>query len=71
VRRIQLGVGYATPAVNGPDVDVVVSGELQEADGNFDSPEYVLGAVSLGITKGWIILGHAISEDQDMLEMSQ
>jgi hypothetical protein len=28
--RIQLGVGYATPAVNNPDIDVVVSGELQE-----------------------------------------
>ena len=26
VSRIQLGVGYATPAVNTPDVDVVVSG---------------------------------------------
>jgi putative NIF3 family GTP cyclohydrolase 1 type 2 len=71
VRRIQLGVGYATPAVNSPDVDVVVSGELQETDGGFDSPEYVLDAVSLGITKGWIMLGHAISEEQGMLEMAQ
>jgi putative NIF3 family GTP cyclohydrolase 1 type 2 len=71
VRRIQLGVGYATPAVNNPDVDVVVSGELQEADGGFDSPEYVLDAVALGIPKGWIMLGHAISEEQGMLEMAQ
>jgi len=71
VRRIQLGVGYATPAVNNAEVDVVVSGELQEADGNFDSPEYVLDAVSLGIPKGWIMLGHAISEEQGMLEMAQ
>jgi putative NIF3 family GTP cyclohydrolase 1 type 2 len=71
VRRIQLGVGYATPAVNVPDVDVVVSGELQETDGAFDSPEYVLDAVSLGITKGWIMLGHAISEEQGMLEMAE
>src|ERR1700719_4469536 len=71
VRRIQLGVGYATPAVNTPDVDVVVSGELQETDGAFDSPEYVLDAMSLGITKGWIMLGHAISEEQGMLEMAQ
>jgi putative NIF3 family GTP cyclohydrolase 1 type 2 len=71
VRRIQLGVGYATPAVNGPDVDVVVSGEQQETDGGFDSPEYVLDAVSLGMTKGWIMLGHAISEEQGMLEMAQ
>ncbi|HEY2379644.1 MAG TPA: Nif3-like dinuclear metal center hexameric protein [Terriglobia bacterium] len=71
VRRIQLGVGYATPAVNSPDVDVVVSGELQETDGGFDSPEYVLDAVSLGIPKGWIMLGHAVSEEQGMLEMAQ
>ncbi len=71
VRRIQLGVGYATPAINNADVDVVVSGELQETDGNFDSPEYVLDAVSLGIPKGWIMLGHAISEEQGMLEMAQ
>src|SRR5205807_4963616 len=27
VRRLQLGVGYATPAINSPDVDVVISGE--------------------------------------------
>jgi hypothetical protein len=71
VRRIQLGVGYATPAVNNPDIDVVVSGEQQETDGNLDSPEYALDAVSLGITKGWIMLGHAISEEQGMLEMAQ
>jgi putative NIF3 family GTP cyclohydrolase 1 type 2 len=71
VSRIQLGVGYATPAVNSPDVDVVVSGELQETDGALDSPEYVLDAVSLGVPKGWIMLGHAISEEQGMLEMAQ
>jgi putative NIF3 family GTP cyclohydrolase 1 type 2 len=71
VSRVQLGVGYATPAVNTPDIDVVVSGELQETDGAFDSPEYVLDAVSLGIPKGWIMLGHAISEEQGMLEMAQ
>jgi len=71
VSRIQLGVGYATPAVNSPDVDVVVSGELQETDGTIDSPEYVLDAVSLDIPKGWIMLGHDISEEQGMLEMAQ
>ena len=71
VSRIQLGVGYATPAVNNPDVDVVISGEQQETDGMLDSPEYVLDAVALGITKGWIMLGHAISEEAGMLEMAQ
>jgi putative NIF3 family GTP cyclohydrolase 1 type 2 len=70
VKHVQLGVGYATPPVNGAGVDVVISGEQQETDGNLDSPEYVLDAVSLGITKGWIMLGHAISEEQGMLEMA-
>jgi putative NIF3 family GTP cyclohydrolase 1 type 2 len=71
VSRIQLGVGYATPAVNSTDVDVVISGEQQETDGTLDSPEYVLDAVALGINKGWIMLGHAVSEEAGMLEMAQ
>lgn len=69
--RLQLGVGYATPAVNSPDVDVVVSGEQQETDGFLDSPEYVLDATTLGIPKGWIMLGHHVSEEQGMLEMAE
>jgi putative NIF3 family GTP cyclohydrolase 1 type 2 len=71
VSRIQLGVGYATPAVNSPDIDVVISGEQQEVDGVLDSPEYALDAAALGIAKGWIMLGHAVSEEAGMLEMSQ
>jgi hypothetical protein len=71
VSRIQLGVGYATPPVNDPEIDVVISGEQQEVDGAFDSPEYVLDASSLGIPKGWIMLGHAVSEEAGMLEMAQ
>jgi putative NIF3 family GTP cyclohydrolase 1 type 2 len=70
ISRILLGVGYATPPVGSADVDVVVSGEQQETDGTFDSPEYVLDATALGIAKGWIMLGHAISEEQGMLEMA-
>ena len=70
VSRIQLGVGYATPPINSPDVDVVVSGEQQESDGALDSPAYVLDAIALGVAKGWIMLGHAISEEQGMLEMA-
>jgi putative NIF3 family GTP cyclohydrolase 1 type 2 len=70
VSRIQLGVGYATPAINNPEVDVVISGEQQEADGGLDSPAYVLDAVTLGMTKGWIMLGHAISEEPGMQEMA-
>lgn len=71
VSRIQLGVGYATPAINNPDVDVIISGEQQETDSTLDSPEYVLDAVALGINKGWIMLGHSISEEAGMLEMAQ
>jgi putative NIF3 family GTP cyclohydrolase 1 type 2 len=71
VRRIQLGVGYATPMISQTDVDVIVSGEQQEADGGFDSPSYVLDAMTLGIAKGWIMLGHTLSEEQGMLEMGR
>lgn len=35
------------------------------------SPEYVVDAVALGINKGWIMLGHAVSEEAGMLEMPQ
>jgi putative NIF3 family GTP cyclohydrolase 1 type 2 len=71
VSRIQLGVGYATPAINNVEVDVVISGEQQEADGGLDSPAYVVDAVTLGIAKGWIMLGHAISEEPGMHEMAE
>ena len=71
VSRLQLGVGYATPNINSADVDVVVSGEQQESDGMLDSPAYVLDANTLGIPKGWIMLGHCVSEEQGMLEMAQ
>jgi putative NIF3 family GTP cyclohydrolase 1 type 2 len=71
VSRLQIGVGYATPPINNPDVDVVVSGEQQESDGFLDSPAYVLDAETLGIPKGWIMLGHNVSEEQGMLEMAQ
>jgi putative NIF3 family GTP cyclohydrolase 1 type 2 len=71
VSRIQLGVGYATPAANGNDVDVVISGEQQEVDGFLDAPEYVIDAAALGIPKGWIMLGHNVSEEAGMREMAQ
>jgi len=70
VTRLQVGVGYATPSINNPEVDVVISGEQQETDGILDSPAYVLDAATLGIPKGWIMLGHNISEEQGMLEMA-
>jgi putative NIF3 family GTP cyclohydrolase 1 type 2 len=71
VSRVRLGVGYGTPPIHSPDVDVVVSGEQQEADSAFDSPAYVLDAVTAGVTKGWIMLGHTISEEAGMREMAE
>lgn len=71
VSRLHLGVGYATPSINDRDVDVVVSGEQQESDGFLDSPAYVLDAATLHIPKGWIMLGHNVSEESGMLEMAQ
>ena len=69
--RIRLGVGYASPPINAPDIDVLISGEQQESDGTFDSQPYVLDAVTLGIAKGIILLGHTVSEEAGMLEMAQ
>jgi putative NIF3 family GTP cyclohydrolase 1 type 2 len=71
VTKIQLGVGSATPAINNAEVDVVISGEQQEADGGLDSPAYVVDAITVGVAKGWIMLGHAISEEPGMHEMAE
>jgi putative NIF3 family GTP cyclohydrolase 1 type 2 len=71
VTRVQLGVGYATPRVIGGEIDVVISGEQQETDGGFDSPAYVLDASEIDMPKGWIMLGHAVSEEAGMLEMAE
>ena len=65
VSKILVGPGYATPRMT-PDVDVVIGGEQQEADGGFDNIEYVMDAVSLGMPKGVIMLGHVISEQAGM-----
>ena len=70
VTRIATGAGMATPAVNVADVDVVIGGEQREIEGTFDSPEYVMDAATLGVPKGWIILGHNMSEESGMQEMA-
>jgi len=70
VRRIATGAGMATPAVNAVDVDVVIGGEQREIEGTFDSPEYVMDAATLGVPKGWIIIGHNMSEESGMQEMA-
>ncbi len=65
VSKILVGPGYATPRIT-PEVDVVIGGEQQEADGGFDNVEYVLDAASLGMAKGVIMLGHVVSEQSGM-----
>jgi putative NIF3 family GTP cyclohydrolase 1 type 2 len=70
VRRIATGAGMATPAVNDPEIDVVIGGEQREIEGTFDSPEYVMDAATLGVAKGWIVLGHNMSEESGMQEMA-
>ncbi len=70
ISRILLGPGYASPALR-QDVDVVIGGESPETDGAFDNPEYVMDAVTLGIVKGQIILGHCVSEEPGMEECAK
>ena len=65
VSKVLIGPGYATPRMT-PEADVVIGGEQQEADGGFDNIEYVMDAVSLGMPKGVIMLGHVISEQAGM-----
>jgi putative NIF3 family GTP cyclohydrolase 1 type 2 len=70
VSRIAVGAGMATPQNNSPDIDVVIGGEQREADQGQDSPEYTMDAATLGVPKGWIVLGHNMSEESGMQEMA-
>ncbi len=70
VSKILLGPGYATPRMS-VEADVVIGGEQQEADGAFDNVEYVADAVSLGINKGLIMLGHVVSEQPGMEDLAK
>jgi putative NIF3 family GTP cyclohydrolase 1 type 2 len=69
IRKILVGPGYATPRFT-PEADVVIGGEQQEADGGFDNVEYVADAASLGMAKGLIMLGHAVSEQAGMEDLA-
>jgi putative NIF3 family GTP cyclohydrolase 1 type 2 len=71
VSRIRVGVGYATPNLNAQETDVVISGEQQETDGGFDSAAYTLDSAAIGIPRGWIMLGHSISEEGGMLDLAE
>jgi putative NIF3 family GTP cyclohydrolase 1 type 2 len=71
VSRIRIGVGYATPSLNAQDTDVVISGEQQETDGGFDSAAFAHDAAAAGLPRGWIMLGHSISEEGGMLDLAE
>ena len=65
ISRVICGVGSGTPALSA-NVDVAIGGEGIETDGGFDNVEYVRDAAALGISKGFIILGHLVSEEPGM-----
>lgn len=66
VTRIGLGLGWSAPPL-GPDLDVSIGGEQSEAGGN---AEYALDAAAAGRPKGFVILGHLLSEDYGMREVA-
>ena len=67
VSRVAVGLGYGNPPLN-TDLDVVVTGEYQEADSAWDNPAYALDATTFGQPKGLIVLGHERSEGFGMDE---
>jgi putative NIF3 family GTP cyclohydrolase 1 type 2 len=66
VSRVVLGPGYGMPLLASA-ADVVVGGEIAESGGN---TEYALDATAIGRPKAMIILGHMMSEDHGMQEVS-
>jgi hypothetical protein len=70
VSTAAVGMGYSMPRLS-PGIDVVIGGENPETGGTFDATEYVLDAAALGVNKGQIILGHAISEEPGMEDCAQ
>ncbi len=64
VRRIACGAGGGMPRFS-ENVDVVFGGEGQEV-GGADQTGYALDAASLGMAKGFILMGHVVSEEPGM-----
>ena len=67
VTRIMIGPGYSSIALN-ESFDVAIIGENPESGGN---AEYVLDAEGLGQKKGFMMLGHMMSEDWGMREVAE
>jgi putative NIF3 family GTP cyclohydrolase 1 type 2 len=70
VTRVAVGPGYAYPRRTA-EVDVVIGGEAQESDGAYDDTSYVRDAVTLGMPKGQILLGHGVSEEPGAEELAK
>lgn len=64
VSRIAFGAGGGMPRFS-ENVDVVFTGEGQEV-GGADNTGYVLDATSIGMAKGYILMGHVVSEEPGM-----
>jgi putative NIF3 family GTP cyclohydrolase 1 type 2 len=64
------GMGYSTGRFSA-NVDVVINGENPETGNAYDPTEYALDAAFLGMNKGQIILGHAISEEPGMEDVAE
>jgi len=56
------GGRYQIPALASENVDVVITGEIDE----WEIPEYARDAARLGFAKGLIVTGHAASEEPGM-----
>jgi len=65
VSTVAVGMGYGMPRL-APDIDVAMGGENPETGNPLDDTEYALDAAALGLNKGQIILGHAVSEESGM-----
>ncbi len=64
------GMGYSTGRFSA-NVDVVINGENPETGNAYDPTGYALDAAFLGMNKGQIILGHAISEEPGMEDVAE
>lgn len=72
VRRVAINPGYAdlqgvVRNLSRPDVDVLVIGEAREWEGIL----YAQDAITAGKSKGLIVLGHVISEENGMNECAR
>jgi putative NIF3 family GTP cyclohydrolase 1 type 2 len=59
------GVEMQIAALGNPEVDVLITGEVNE----WETSEYVRDAVYVGDSKGLVVIGHAASEEPGIKRM--